>query len=108
MQKLVSRERCDQQAAAEQRHQRVGLALKPLRQGHTADLHVVAALGENGLDAGIDMLEVRLPAAGKFRGLSALGNELQPGGSGEGTTAGLQQNQVVVGAVAAVEIAAAA
>ena len=105
VQDAESRASRDQEPSAEQGHQGMGLALKALGQRHPTDLHVVGLLRQHRFDAGVDVLQVGLLAAGEVLSCHELGNELQPCGSRQGAAAGLQQNQMVVGRVAAVEVA---
>ena len=61
-------------------------------------------LRQRRFDAGIDVLQVGLLATRELLGGHELRNELQPGGPGEGSAAGLQQDQMVISRVAAIEV----
>ena len=58
----------------------MGLTLKSLSQGNTADLEVVLLGGELGLDAWVNMLQIR-PFTRREFGRTGW-NELQPGSAG--------------------------
>ena len=102
MQQVITAAGCNQQAATEQGHQRMGLLLKALRQGDPSDFQVIGAAGQGCLDPWIDMLQVRAAAAGQVA--RSGGNELQPGGAGEIATAAFHQQQMVVVGVATIQI----
>ena len=94
----------DQQATAEQGHQRMGLLLETAGEGDAADLQMVPQGGEPGLDAGIDVLEIGLASVRQVRRSALTGQELQARGTGQGTAAGFDQQQMVVSAVPSVEV----
>ena len=66
---------------------------------------MVLPTGEVRFDPGIDVLQVGLTAAGKVGGSGALGDELQAGSPGQHAAVTFDQQQVVIGGIAAIEIA---
>ena len=104
MQDAESRVGCDQEPSAEQSHQGVRLALKAWGESNSTDLHVMCLLRQHRLDAGINVLQVGLLAARELLSGHELRNELQPSGPGEGSAAGLQQDQMVISRVATIEV----
>ena len=102
---MLKPERAAIRSPAEQGHEGMRLALKAAGQRHSADLHVVGLLRQQRLNAGVNVLQIGLLAAGKVFCCRELRNELQSSRTRQGSAAGFQQDQVVVGRVTAVEVA---
>ena len=86
---LVARGNCYLKSAPKQAHQGVRLALEAGRKCYSANLQVIASLGQNCFDAWINVLEVGLMTCWKRRLGACLAafaevmsrNELEPGGA---------------------------
>ena len=83
----------------------MGLLLEAAGEGDAADLEMVPKGGEPGLDAGIHMFEIRLASIRQICRFAVFGQELQARGPSQGAAAGFDQQQMVVMAVASVEVA---